>query len=605
MSEQTTTEKENKTIELPSNMTVRDLAELMEASPIDVIKTLMANGVMANINQLIDYDTAAIVASEMGYEASLETVDQLESENTGEVPMWRRLIASEDKEDLKPRAPVVTILGHVDHGKTTLLDAVRQTSVVSGEAGGITQHIGAYQATHKDRLITFLDTPGHAAFTAMRSRGAQGADLVVLVVAADDGVMPQTKEALAHAKAAQVPIVVAMNKIDLPSANPDLVKQQLADNGLIPDEWDGDTIVVPVSAKQKTGLEDLLEAILLVADSTEILANPDGEVIGTVIEAERDPSRGVVATLLVQNGTLRQGDTLVVGTAYGNMRAMFDFVGNAIEEAGPSTPISVLGLKEVPTAGDPFRVVDSEKDARAIVAEREQKIKEQKAKPASALTLESMFEAFQAGDVRELRLILKADVQGSLEPILTSLEEMSATDKEGEIGVNVLFTGTGKISENDITLASASRAIVMGFNVEADNAARRLAETEGVSIRLYDIIYRMTEDVEKALKGMLEPEIRERTIGKAEVRAIFKISRYGKIAGCRVVEGEIQRNATMRVIRKGEQIHEGPISSLKHEKDDVREVREGFECGINLKEFDDIQEGDILEAFVREKVAIT
>jgi translation initiation factor IF-2 len=396
-----------------------------------------------------------------------------------------------------------------------------------------------------------------------------------------------------------------MNKVDLPSANPDLVKQQLADNGLIPDEWDGDTIVVPVSAKQRTGLEDLLEAILLVADSTEILANPDGEVIGTVIEAERDPSRGVVATLLVQNGTLEQGNTLVVGTAYGNMRAMFDFVGNKIDSAGPSTPISVLGLKEVPTAGDPFRVVDSEKEARGIVAEREEKLKAQKARPVAALTLESMFDAFQAGEVRELRLILKADVQGSLEPILSSLEEMSATDKEGEIGVNVLFTGTGNISENDITLASASRAIVMGFNVEADNPARRLAETEAVSIRLYDIIYRMTEDVEKALKGMLEPEIRERTIGKAEVRAIFKISRYGKIAGCRVVEGEIQRNAIMRVIRGGEQIHEGAISSLKHEKDDVREVREGFECGINLKDFDDIQEGDILEAFVREKVAIT
>ncbi len=604
MSEQTK-EQETKSIELPSNMTVRDLAELMDASPIDVIKTLMSNGVMANINQLIDYDTAAIVASEMGYEASLETVDQLEAEDVGEVPMWRRLIASEDKASLKPRPPVVTILGHVDHGKTTLLDAIRQTSVVSEEAGGITQHIGAYQAKHKDRLITFLDTPGHAAFTAMRSRGAQGADLVVLVVAADDGVMPQTKEALAHAKAAKVPIVVAMNKVDLPSANPDLVKQQLADNGLIPDEWDGDTIVVPVSAKQKTGLEDLLEGILLVADSTEILANPDGEVIGTVIEAERDPSRGVVATLLVQNGTLKQGDTLVVGMAYGKMRAMFDFVGNPIEAVGPATPTSVLGLKEVPTAGDPFRVVESEKEARAIVAEREEKAKENKAKSASPLTLESMFDAFHAGELRELRLILKADVQGSLEPILSSLEEMSATDKEGEIGVNVLFTGTGNISENDITLASASRAIVMGFNVEADNAARRLAETEGVSIRLYDIIYRMTEDVEKALKGMLEPEIRERTIGKAEVRAIFKISRYGKIAGCRVIEGEIQRNAIMRVIRNGEQIHEGPISSLKHEKDDVREVREGFECGINLKEFDAIQEGDILEAFVREKVAIS
>lgn len=598
------TEKEIKKIELPSNLTVRDFAELMDASPIDVIKTLMANGVMANINQQIDFDTAAVVAAEMGFEASLETVDQLEAEDTGEVPLWRRLIASEDKAKLKARPPVVTILGHVDHGKTTLLDAIRQTSVVSGEAGGITQHIGAYQAKHKDRLITFLDTPGHAAFTAMRSRGAQGADIVILVVAADDGVMPQTKEALAHARAAQVPIIVAMNKVDKQNANPDRVKQQLADNGLIPDEWDGDTIVVPVSAKERTGLEDLLEAIQLVADNTEILANPEGEVIGTVIEAERDPSRGVVATLLIQNGTLHTTETLVVGTAYGKIRAMFDFVGNAIDEAGPATPVSIMGLKDVPSAGDLFRVVDSERDARGIVAERQEKIKAQKARPAQAITLESMFDAYQAGEVRELRLIVKADVQGSLEPIISSLQEISASDKEGEINVNVLFTGTGNISENDITLAVASRAVVMGFNVDADNPAKRLAENEGISIRLYDIIYRLTEDVEKALKGMLEPEIQEKTIGKAEVRAIFKISRYGKIAGCRVTEGEIRRNAQMRVIRGGDVVHTGEISSLKHEKDDVREVREGFECGINLKDFDDIQEGDTLEAFVREKVAV-
>lgn len=597
--------KESKSIQLPASLTVRDLAETMDASPIEVIKTLMANGVMANINQQIDFDSAAVVAAEMGFEASLEAVDQLEAEDVGEVPLWRRLIASENKKDLVPRAPVVTILGHVDHGKTTLLDAIRQASVVSEEAGGITQHIGAYQAMHKDRLITFLDTPGHAAFTAMRSRGAQGADLVILVVAADDGVMPQTKEALAHTRAAKVPLVVALNKVDKPNANPDKVKQQLADNGLIPDDWDGDTIVVPVSAKQKTGLEDLLEAILLIADSTDILANPKGQVIGTVIEAERDPSRGVVATLLVQNGTLRTGDTLVVGTAYGRLRAMFDFLGNKVEEAGPSTPVSVLGLKEVPAAGDPFRVVDSEKDARAIVAERKEKEKaEKKRSSARPLTLESMFDAFQAGELRELRLIVKADVQGSLEPIISSLGEMSAQDKEGEIGVNILHAGTGNIGENDITLAAASHAIVLGFNVEADSSAQKMAEREGISIRLYDIIYRLTEDVEKALKGMLEPEEKETVIGKAEVRAIFKASKLGKIAGCRVVEGEVRRNALVRVLRNGEEIHSGPIASLKHEKDDVREVREGFECGINLKEFNDIQEGDILEAFVRELVAV-
>jgi len=594
--------KELKSLELPASLSVRDLAEAMETSPIEVIKTLMANGVMANINQSIDFDAAAVVASEMGFEANLETVDQLEAEDEGEIPLWRRLIASEDKKDLEQRAPVVTILGHVDHGKTTLLDAIRHASVVSDEAGGITQHVGAYQAMHNERTITFLDTPGHAAFTAMRSRGAQGADLVILVVAADDGVMPQTKEALAHAKAAQVPIVVALNKIDKENANPDLVKQQLADNGLVPDEWEGDTIVVPVSALKKEGLEDLLEAILLVADSSEIMANPSGQVIGTVVEAERDASRGVEATLLVQNGTLKMGDVVVVGTAHGRIRAMFDFLGQKVEESGPSTPVTILGLKEVPEAGDLFRVVDSEKDARAIVAEREDKQKEEKKKKAAPLTLESMFDAFQAGEVRELRLIVKADVQGSLEPIVSSLEEMSATDQEGNIKVKILHGGTGNIGENDITLASASRAIVMGFNVEADNAARIMAERDGVAVRLYNIIYRLTEDVEKALKGMLEPEERETVIGKAEVRAIFKASKIGKIAGCRVVEGEMRRNAFMRVIRKGEIIHTGEIKSLKQEKNDAKEVREGFECGINLKEFNDIEEGDILEAFIKEMV---
>jgi translation initiation factor IF-2 len=597
-------EIEIKAIELPGSLSVRDLAEAMEASPIEVIKTLMANGVMANINQQIDFDAAAVVASEMGYEATLETVDKLEAEDAGEIPLWRRLIASEDEKALVPRAPVVTILGHVDHGKTTLLDAIRQASVVETEAGGITQHVSAYQAIHNDRLISFLDTPGHAAFTAMRSRGAQGADLVILVVAADDGVMPQTKEALAHARAAKVPIVVALNKIDKDNANPDLVKQQLADNGLIPDDWDGDTIVVPVSAKQKTGLEDLLEAILLVADSIEILANPEGQVIGSVIEAERDASRGVVATLLVQNGTLKMGDTLVLGTTYGKLRAMFDFHGQKIEEAGPSTPVSVLGLKDVPDAGDPFRVVDSEKDARTIVAERKDKAKADKASSAPPLTLESMFAAFKAGEVRELRLIVKADVQGSLEPIVSSLEEMSLSDKEGEIGVNILHAGTGNIGENDITLAAASRAIVMGFNVESDEAAKRMAERDGVSIRRYDIIYRLTEDVEKALKGMLEPEEKEIVTGKAEVRAIFKSSKLGKIAGCMVVEGEVRRKSFVRVIRNKKTIHTGELSSLKQEKNDAKQVREGFECGINLKDYDDIQEGDVLEAFVRELVYV-
>jgi translation initiation factor IF-2 len=592
--------QDKKTIELPVSTTVRDLAEMIDSSPIDIIKVLMANGVMANINQQIDFDTAAVVAAEMGYEATLEVIDQVEAEDVGEVALWRRLISSEDEKDLSPRPPVVTILGHVDHGKTSLLDAVRSTSVATGEAGGITQHISAYQVSHKKRTITFLDTPGHAAFTAMRSRGAQGADIVILVVAADDGVMPQTKEALAHAKAAQVPMIVALNKMDKPNANPERVKQQLAEEGLVPDDWDGETIVVPVSATQHEGLEDLLEAILLVADNTEILANPEGRVIGTVIEAERDKARGVVATLLVQNGSLRVGDVLIAGTAHGRIRAMFDFHGNNIDEAKPSTPISVMGLNNVPSAGDLVRVVESDKEARAIVSEREQRQKDTGARAASAVTLERIFEQFQEGQARELRLIVKADVQGSLEPIISSLKEISASDEEGQIKVNILHSGTGNIGKNDVTLAAASQAIVMGFNVTADEGARMTAEKEGVSIRLYDIIYRLTEDVEKALKGMLTPEEKEVVIGQAEVRAIFKIPKIGKIAGCRVSEGEIRRNSFIRVLRGEETVHEGEISSLKHEKDDVREARAGFECGIGVKGFEDFQEGDVLECYVRE-----
>jgi translation initiation factor IF-2 len=595
--------KETKTIELPVSTTVRELAEMIDSSPIDIIKVLMANGVMANINQQIDFDTAAVVAAEMGYEATLEVIDQVEAEDIGEVALWRRLIASENEKDLSPRPPVVTILGHVDHGKTTLLDAVRSTSVATGEAGGITQHISAYQVAHNKRIITFLDTPGHAAFTAMRSRGAQGADIVILVVAADDGVMPQTKEALSHAKAAKVPMIVALNKIDKPNANPERVKKQLAEEGLIPDDWDGETIVVPVSATEQKGLEDLLEAILLVADNTEILANPEGQVIGTVIEAERDKARGVVATLLVQNGSLKVGDVLVAGTTHGRIRAMFDYLGKNIEEAQPSTPISVMGLNNVPQAGDLVRVVESDKEARSIVAEREQRKKDAGARVA-VVTLERIFEQFQEGMARELRLVVKADVQGSLEPIISSLKEISASDEEGQIKVNILHSGTGNIGNNDVTLAAASQAIVMGFNVTADEAARKAAEQEGVSIRFYDIIYRLTEDVEKALKGMLTPEEKEVLTGQAEVRAIFKIPKIGKIAGCRVIEGEIRRNGFVRVVRNNETLFEGDISSLKHEKDDARDVRAGFECGIGVKGFEDFQEGDILEGFVRETMEV-
>jgi translation initiation factor IF-2 len=589
------------TIELPASITVRELAESIQASPIDVIKTLMANGVMANINQQIDFDTAAVVATEMGFEVTLET-PQVSEEDIGEIPLWRKLIADENPEKLTPRPPVVTILGHVDHGKTTLLDAIRHTNVVGGEAGGITQHIGAYQVEHNDRLITFLDTPGHAAFTAMRARGAQGADIVVLVIAADDGVMPQTREAVAHAKVAKVPILVALNKIDKQNADPDRVKQQLAEIGLVPDEWDGDTIVVPISAKRQEGLEDLLEAVLLVADSADIRANPDGRCIGTVIEAEIDRSKGVLATLLIQNGTLKLGDVLVVGTSYGRLRAMFDYRGNRVEQAGPSTPVAVMGLNDVPEAGELFQVVSSDREARNIINKRILAQEEvTAARQKSAMTLEHLFDRFQAGEVHELRLIIKADVQGSLEPIVSSLNDMSA----GDLSINILHAETGNIGESDVMLAAASNAIVIGFNVEADSAARRLADIDGVSIRLYNIIYRLTEDVEKALKGMLEPEKVETVIGHAEVRAIFRISKLGNIAGCRIIDGEIRRNAHIRVIRDDRIVHEGDISSLKHHQDDVREVRQGFECGLSIKGFDAFEEGDLLECYIIEQVPVS
>jgi translation initiation factor IF-2 len=590
--------REMKTIELPPSITVRELARIIETSPIEIIKNLMANGVMANINQMVDFDTAAIVAAEMGYEATLETPEV--EEEKGEIPLWRRLIADEDPKDLIPRPPVVTILGHVDHGKTTLLDAVRHTNVAEGEAGGITQHIGAYQVEHNGRMISFLDTPGHAAFTAMRARGAQGADIVVLVVAADDGVMPQTREAIAHAKAARVPIIVAMNKIDKPNADRDRTRQQLAEAGLVPDDWDGDTIVVPISAKRRIGLEDLLEAILLVADNMDIQANPKGKVIGTVIEAEVDRTKGVLATLLVQNGTLEVGDTVVVGSTYGRLRAMFDFHGRKIRKATPSMPVSVMGLSEVPAAGDIFRVASSEKEAREIVSERKLAAGQEKATQKNAVTLEQLFERYQAGEVRELRLIIKADVQGSLEPIVSSVNELN----KGDIKINVLHAETGNIGENDVMLASASDAIVIGFNVQPDAASRRLAEAEGVSIRLYEIIYRLIEDLEKALKGMLEPEEKEIAIGHAEVRAVFHISKVGYIAGCRVTDGDLRRNGRIRVWRGGETVAEGACSSLKHLQEDVREVRTGFECGVGVKNFDDFMIGDILECYIIEKVAV-
>jgi translation initiation factor IF-2 len=582
-------------IEIPASIVIRDLAQVVGKSPIDLIKKLMSNGVMATINQSVDFDTAAIVVAEYGLEAVPEVVEEVKVE-TGEVPLWRQAIAGEEETKLKPRPPVVTILGHVDHGKTSLLDAIRQTDVAAGEAGGITQHIGAYQVEKKGRTITFLDTPGHAAFTQMRARGAQGADIVILVVAADDGVMPQTKEAIAHAKAARVPIIVALNKIDKSNANPDRVKQQLSEQELVPDDWGGNTMVVPVSAKQKQGIDDLLEGILLVADSMNIRANPQGKVIGTVIEAELDKSKGVLATLLVQNGTLDSGSIVVAGTAHGKLRALSDYKGKPVKKAGPATPVAVMGLSDVPSAGDVFQVVDSERAARTIVAERLDTAKSQ-AQAKKKVSLEDLFAHVQAGTAKELNLIVKADVQGSLDPIVTELNKLG----QGEIGIKILYSETGNIGDNDVMLASASHAIIIGFNVQADVSARRLAEKEGVDIRLYEIIYRMTEDIEKALKGMLEPEVQEKVIGRAQVLAVFSASKFGKVAGCRVTDGELRRNSRVRLYRGTDLVYEGEMGSLRHEKEDVKEIKQGYECGVGFKNFSDVQVGDQLICYILEE----
>jgi translation initiation factor IF-2 len=588
---------EKKQVEIPSFLTVRELAELLEASPIDVIKELMSNGIIANINQQIDFDTAAIVAEEMGFEArSLAAV--VVEEEAEALPEWRQIISREREESLQRRAPVVTMLGHVDHGKTSLLDAIRHTEVQAGEAGGITQHTGAYQISHEGQSITFLDTPGHEAFTAMRARGARATDIAVLVVAADDGVMPQTREALDHARAAAVPVVVALNKIDRPNANPERVKQQLSELDLTPDEWGGTTMVIPVSAKTQEGLDDLLEAISLVAEETDIRANPGGRTFGTVLEGRLDRTRGVVATLLVQNGTLRVGDAVVTGTSCGKVRAMFDFRSKPIRKAGPSVPVQIMGLDSVPEAGDLFEMVPNEKEARAVVEER--KLEEELAAgPRQGYTLDDIFARFQAGETKTLNLVIKADVQGSLEPIVNSLEGLS----HDELEVNILRADIGNITESDVMLAAASDAIVIGFCVEPDTPARNVAEVHGISVRSYNIIYKLVEDVERALQGMLEPEFAEVVVGKAEVRAVFRIRRVGQVAGCYILEGEARRNAQARVWRDNQIVYDGTVSSLKRFDEDVREVRQGFECGVGLEGMDDYQEGDIIEFFVVERVS--
>ena len=591
----------NKSIELPNFITVRELSELMEVSPIDVIKKLMSNGIMANINQEIDFDTAAIVAEEMGFDAVSEAEVVVEEEiDIAAQPVWKQVLASEDEANLQPRPPVVTMLGHVDHGKTSLLDVIRETNVQSGEAGGITQHIGAYQVEKDGRIITFLDTPGHEAFTAMRARGAQATDIAILVVAADDGVMPQTREAADHARAAGVPIIVAMNKIDLPTANPPMVMQQLSEIGLVPDEWDGDTMVIPVSAKENIGIDDLLEAILLVAEDLNPRANPKAAPTGTVLEARLERGRGVMATLLVQNGTLRQGDTLLVGEHYGRIKAMFDFQGGKVKEAGPSTPVSASGLNGMPEAGDQFQTVKDERAARKRVAELQSR--QAHSNGRGSVSLEDFFSRLQEGEEKTLNLIVKADVQGSLEPILTSLEKMS--DENEEVSLEILHAGAGNITEGDVMLASASRAVILGFNTFVDPIAKNAANSMEVEIKTYNIIYKLFEDVEKAMKGMLAPTYEEVVIGRAEVRETFRIRSVGVIAGCYMRTGEARRSAYARVIRDGTLLHEARVSSLKHLQENVREVRQGFEFGVGIEGFQKFQAGDIIEFFVTRKVAV-
>ena len=572
----------------------------MRKSPIEIIKTLMNYGMMIPITESIDFDTAALIGEELGITVHPERAPEPEViQEPEEAPktLRQRIMAQEKGEDLEVRPPVVVVLGHVDHGKTTLLDAIREARVVEGEAGGITQHIGAYQVEINGRKITFLDTPGHAAFTAMRARGAMVTDIAILVVAADDGVMPQTKEAIAHVKAAQVPIIVAMNKVDKAQANPDRVKQELADNGVLIEEYGGDVMCVPVSAKFRRGIDDLLESVLLAADIDPQMANPKGDGVGTVIESRLDRTRGPMATLLVQNGTLHVSDSIVSGETYAKIRAMYDDTGEPITEASPSKPVQILGFSDVPVAGETFRVVADERTARSQASER-QEANRAAAGPAPVRSLESIFAAAEAGQVKELNLILKADVQGSIEPIVNSLEKLS-TDK---LKVKILHQGTGNITESDVMLAIASHAIILGFSVTADGAAQRMAEADGIDIRIYNIIYNIIEEVQKALTGLLEPVFKEVVTGHAEVRAVFKVSKVGTVAGCYITDGEIFRNAQARVKRGGEVVAEDKIAALKRFQEDVAEVKTGFECGIHLHNYHSFEVGDILESYKKERV---
>ena len=572
---------------IPDTITVKDFADKLGVPAAAIIKTLMNAGVIAGINQSIDHDAAAMVAKKLGFTVERPQETKIELLDTSEDP----------PEALKERPPVVTIMGHVDHGKTTLLDAIRQTRVVETEAGGITQHIGAYQVERGGKKITFIDTPGHEAFTAMRSRGAQVTDIAVLVVAADDGVMPQTVEAINHAKAAGVPIIVAVNKMDRPGANIDRVKQQLVEHDLVPEDWGGDTIVVPVVAIRGEGIDELLEMILLVAELRELKANPDRPGQATVIESELDKGKGPVATILVRNGTVRVGDAVVVGAIAGRVRALIDENGRPVKEAGPSMPVQVLGLSEVPQAGDFLEVVSDERTAREIAASRQEQAKND-VQRAGRVRLAELFSRVQEGEVKDLNILVKADAQGSVEALRHSLEKLS-TD---QVRVNVIHGAAGGITESDVNLAAASNAIIIGFNVRPETSARNLAEREGVDIRLYRVIYDAIEEVQKAMEGLLEPKFQEVVLGRAEVRATFKVPGVGTVAGCYVVDGKVARNAQVRLLRDNVVVYEGRIASLKRFKDDVREVQAGYECGIGIERFNDIKEGDVIEAFEMQQV---
>ena len=578
------------TVKIPEEITVGELASRMKKTAAEVIKTLLKNGVMASINQSIDFDTAEFVATEMGCKVEREITVTIEEKIIDD--------HVDTAEELQPRSPVVVVMGHVDHGKTSLLDAVRETNVVSGEAGGITQHIGAYTVQINGKNITFLDTPGHAAFTSMRARGAMCTDIAILVVAADDGIMPQTVEAINHAKAAKIPIIVAINKMDKHGANPDRIKQQLTEYDLVPEEWGGETIICPISAKTRQGIDELLEMVILTAEVQELKANPNRPAKGTVIEARLDRTRGPIATLLVQNGTLNQADVIIAGTAVGRVRVMTDDKGRTVKTAGPSIPVEITGLADVPSPGDEFNAVSDERMARELVEQRRQAEKDAAAKLNTKVTLDNLFAKMQEGEMKDLNLIVKADVQGSAEALKASLLKLS----NEEVRVKVIHTGVGAINESDILLASTANAIIIGFNVRPDAAAQASAQRAKVDVRMYRVIYDAINEIEAALKGMLAPKYQEVVMGHAEVRQTYKVSAIGTIAGCYVKDGKVTRDAQVRVLRDNVVLHQGVVGSLQRFKDSVKEVAAGYECGMSIERYNDIKEGDVFECFSMEEI---